>query len=120
MWITIEAERALYVDPGRDVILCDRGHRGRVTLVIKVPDDINNAGNAMTNFEPGWLKRDVDRASQRVREWRAQAMTYMRMEDALADIERLRALLLRHQVAAWCEEDSDLAVETRRALETKP
>ena len=39
---------------------------------------------------------------------------------AAAEIERLRALLLRHQVAAWCEEDSDLAVETRRALETKP
>ena len=37
-----------------------------------------------------------------------------------SEIERLRALLLRHQVAAWCEEDSDLAVETRRALETKP
>jgi len=36
------------------------------------------------------------------------------------DNERLRALLLRHQVAAWCEEDSDLAVETRRALENKP
>ena len=34
-----------------------------------------------------------------------------------AEIERLRALLLRHQVAAWCEEDSDLAVETRAALE---
>ena len=32
-------------------------------------------------------------------------------------VERLRALLLRHQVAAWCEEDSDLAVETRAALE---
>jgi hypothetical protein len=37
-----------------------------------------------------------------------------------AEIERLRALLLRHQVAAWCEEDSDLAVETRAALELKP
>ena len=33
-----------------------------------------------------------------------------------AEIERLRALLLRHQVAAWCEEDSDLAVETRAAI----
>jgi len=28
----------------------------------------------------------------------------------------LLALLKRHQVAAWCEEDSDLAVETRAAI----
>ena len=33
-----------------------------------------------------------------------------------AENKRLRALLLRHQVAAWCEEDSDLAVETRAAI----
>ena len=42
------------------------------------------------------------------------------MQEAADEIERLRALLLRHQVAAWCEEDSDLAVEPRRALEPKP
>lgn len=38
-WITIEAERVLYVDRGRDAILCDRGHRGRVTMVLELSDD---------------------------------------------------------------------------------
>jgi hypothetical protein len=37
-WVTIEANRVLYVDRGRDVILCDRGHRGPVTLVIQIED----------------------------------------------------------------------------------
>ena len=37
-WIIIDAERALYVDRGRDVILCDRGHSGPVTLVLKVSE----------------------------------------------------------------------------------
>jgi hypothetical protein len=37
-----------------------------------------------------------------------------------AKVEMLRALLRRHQVAAWCKEDSDLAIETRAALERKP
>lgn len=35
-WITIEAERVLYVDRGRNVILCDDHHKGPVTLVVKV------------------------------------------------------------------------------------
>ena len=35
-WITIEAERALIVDRGRDVVLCDRGYPGPVTLVLKI------------------------------------------------------------------------------------
>lgn len=38
-WITLEAERVLYVDRGRDVILCDRGHSGSVTLVVKISDE---------------------------------------------------------------------------------
>lgn len=38
--------------------------------------------------------------------------------EAAEEIDRLRLLLRRHQVAAWCEEDSDLAVETRAALDT--
>ena len=33
--------------------------------------------------------------------------------------DRLRNIIRRHQVAAWCDEDSDLAVETRAALEQK-
>jgi uncharacterized small protein (DUF1192 family) len=38
-----------------------------------------------------------------------------------AEIEWLRALLRRHQVCAWCEEDSDLTVETRAAIgDAKP
>lgn len=37
-WITIEAQRVLYVDRGRDVILCDRGHPGPVTLVLKLEE----------------------------------------------------------------------------------
>lgn len=35
-WITLEAERVLYVDRGRDVILCDRDCRGPVTLVLRL------------------------------------------------------------------------------------
>jgi hypothetical protein len=39
-WITIEAERVLYVDRGRDVILVDGGggRAGSVTLVLKVAE----------------------------------------------------------------------------------
>lgn len=53
-WITIEAERVLYVDRGRDVILCDRGHKGPVTLVLKISDDehARNAFNAPPNNGP--------------------------------------------------------------------
>jgi hypothetical protein len=35
-WVTIEAERALYVDRGRTVVLCDR-LPSPVTLVLKLP-----------------------------------------------------------------------------------
>jgi regulator of replication initiation timing len=45
--------------------------------------------------------------------------TIAKFESLRAELERLRALLRRHQVAAWCEDDSDLAVETRAALERK-
>lgn len=38
-WITIEAERVLYVHRGRDVILCDRDHPGPVTLVVKLTNE---------------------------------------------------------------------------------
>jgi hypothetical protein len=40
-WIAIEVERALYVDRGRDAILCDRqivGEQGG-TLVLRVSDE---------------------------------------------------------------------------------
>ena len=37
-WITIDVERALYVDRGREVILCDR-LPSPATLVIKVRGD---------------------------------------------------------------------------------
>lgn len=40
MWITIEAERILYVDRGRNVILCDRlPEAGTLVLEIK-PDEL--------------------------------------------------------------------------------
>lgn len=35
-WIYVKAQRALYVDRGRDVILCDRLHSGEVELVLRV------------------------------------------------------------------------------------
>lgn len=37
-WRTIKARRVHYVDYGRDVILCDRFHRGAVTLVADVTE----------------------------------------------------------------------------------
>lgn len=37
MWLTIEAERILYVDRGRNVILCDRLPEAG-TLVLKLND----------------------------------------------------------------------------------
>lgn len=40
LWITIEAERVLYVQSGRDVILCDNHHHGSVTLVLKLSDAV--------------------------------------------------------------------------------
>jgi hypothetical protein len=43
-----------------------------------------------------------------------------RLTELRAKVERLRALLRRHQVCAWCEVDSDLAEETHAALEPKP
>jgi regulator of replication initiation timing len=61
----------------------------------------------------GWYDQNVNLIEQRDKVWEEN-------KSLRSDNERLRALLLRHQVAAWCEEDSDLAVETRRALETKP
>ena len=33
-WISLTAERTLYVQRGRDVILCDRNHPGPVELVL--------------------------------------------------------------------------------------
>jgi hypothetical protein len=51
-------------------------------------------------------------------EWLTEAAAFSMV--APVEIERLRALLRRHQVCAWCELDSDLAVETRAALEPKP
>jgi hypothetical protein len=37
VWITVEAERALYVARGRDTILCDdRHHDNQVTLVVRL------------------------------------------------------------------------------------
>jgi tRNA A37 threonylcarbamoyladenosine synthetase subunit TsaC/SUA5/YrdC len=38
VWVTIDAERALYVDRGVETILCDR-LPGPVTLVLKVRAD---------------------------------------------------------------------------------
>jgi hypothetical protein len=38
-WITLKAKRVLYVQFGRDVILCDREHPGPVTLVLCVSGD---------------------------------------------------------------------------------
>lgn len=35
-WVTIEAERVLYVERGRTVIACDRGFSGPVTLIVKL------------------------------------------------------------------------------------
>jgi len=35
LWLTIEADRALYADRGRDVILCDR-LASPITLVVRV------------------------------------------------------------------------------------
>ena len=37
-WVTLKVERALYVDEGRDIILCDR-LPGPVTLVLKIRKD---------------------------------------------------------------------------------
>jgi hypothetical protein len=37
-WITIEAERVLYVDRGQSVIVCDRAQRGPVTLLLRLSD----------------------------------------------------------------------------------
>jgi hypothetical protein len=42
MWITIEVERALYVDRGRDVILCDDHCPGRRVIVVKLSDQAVN------------------------------------------------------------------------------
>lgn len=38
-WLTIDAQRVLYVHRGRDVILCDNHHPGPVTLVVKMTDE---------------------------------------------------------------------------------
>lgn len=38
MWLTIKSRRALYVDYGRDAILCDRFHSGPVTFVMDVEE----------------------------------------------------------------------------------
>lgn len=35
-WVYIKAQRALYVGRGRDVILCDRLHRGEVEMVLRI------------------------------------------------------------------------------------
>lgn len=35
-WVYIKAQRALYVDRGRDVILCDRLQPGEVELVLRI------------------------------------------------------------------------------------
>lgn len=45
-WIILEVERCLYVDRGQDVILCDRGHHGPITLVLKLQEK-----SAMTQRE---------------------------------------------------------------------
>jgi hypothetical protein len=37
-WITIDAERVLYVHRGRDVILCDDHSPGKRTIVVKVTE----------------------------------------------------------------------------------
>ena len=57
----------------------------------------------------GWYDQNVNLIEQRDKVWEEN-------KSLRSDNERLRALLLRHQVAAWCEEDSDLAVETRAAI----
>lgn len=35
-WITLRAERVLFVDEGRDTILCDRGYQGPIMLLVKL------------------------------------------------------------------------------------
>lgn len=39
IWITVNALRAFYVDRGHDVVVCDRGHSGPVTLILLVSQD---------------------------------------------------------------------------------
>ena len=38
-WITVEVERALYVDFGINVVACDRLPGGNLTLLLKLSDE---------------------------------------------------------------------------------
>lgn len=47
VWLTIETERALYVDRGKEIILCDR-LSSPVTLVVRMTKE--NATKLMTQL----------------------------------------------------------------------
>lgn len=63
-WITVEAERVLYADRGRDVILCDREMPGPVTLVIKISDEICNMREPGQSPQFGRMMQDLLRAQE--------------------------------------------------------
>jgi hypothetical protein len=50
-WVTLDCERALYVDRGRDTILCDR-LPSPITLVVKLASAMS-AGTAETQSGSG-------------------------------------------------------------------
>ena len=49
MWITIEADRILYVDQGRNVILCDRLPEAGTLVLRLTAEQIAAALKQMTN-----------------------------------------------------------------------
>ena len=50
MWVTIRADSVLYVDRGREVILCDRGH-ARELVVQLSPAALDALRKQITNRE---------------------------------------------------------------------
>jgi hypothetical protein len=104
-WITIEAERALYLQRGQEAILCDGGHPGPVVLVLKVKeqamtysyphmcrDEHIQIGHNDSEHERCPLCRALDRAVSAERAMQ-EMMEVARQADA--EIERLRAALIR-------------------------
>ena len=38
VWLTVQAQRVLYVTYGQDIIACDRGHSGLTTLLLMLDE----------------------------------------------------------------------------------
>lgn len=38
-WVTVECDRVLYVDFGKNVVACDRLPSGKVTLILKLSEE---------------------------------------------------------------------------------